>query len=217
MRSADCSARATTSGSTIATKTGDGERVLVITPREKPWGPGYLRLGLQLATDFKEDTYFNLIGSYRRVWLNRLGAEWRNNFSHRPNDRLCATEFYQPLILGEGLFVAPTLSAGQTSHNLFIGNSAVASYRIQSVGAELDVGWTFGRYAELRVGAQRAEYRYIPSIAISLFPEAHLSSGGLVARFTSDRLDSASFPRAGYLVQCHLPGQSVRFGRGHGQ
>ena len=33
-----------------------GERVLLITPREKSWGPGYLRLGLQLATDFKEDT-----------------------------------------------------------------------------------------------------------------------------------------------------------------
>ncbi len=48
----------------------DGQRALVITPREKPWGPGYLRLGLQLATDFKEDTYFNLLGSYRRTWLN---------------------------------------------------------------------------------------------------------------------------------------------------
>ena len=176
----------------------DGERVLVITPREKSWGPGYLRLGLQLATDFKEDTYFNLIGSYRRVWLDRLGAEWRNNFSIGRTTAL-ATEFYQPLILGEGLFIAPTVFGGQTTHNVFIGNSAVASYRIQLVGVEVDIGWTFGRYAELRVGAQRAEYRYIPSIAISLFPEAHLSSGGLVARFTSDRLDSASFPRDGYL------------------
>jgi NTE family protein len=173
--------------------------VLVITPREKPWGPGYLRLGLQLATDFKEDTYFNLIGSYRRVWLNSLGGEWRNDFSIGRTTALL-TEFYQPVFLGEGLFVAPSLAAGQTSRNLFIGNAPVASYRIQSVGAEIDVGWTFGRYAELRVGLQRAEYHYIPSVAIPLFPEVHRSAGGLVARFAADRLDSSSFPRQGYFV-----------------
>ena len=177
----------------------DGERVLVITPREKPWGPGYLRLGLQLATDFKEDTYFNLLGSYRRVWINSLGAEWRNNFSIGRTTGLM-TEFYQPVFLGEGLFIAPSLAAGQTTHNLFIGDSAVASYRIQSAGAQIDVGWTFGRYGELRVGAQRTEYHYIPSVAIPLFPEVHMSSGGLIARFAADQLDSASFPREGYFV-----------------
>ena len=45
----------------------EGDRALVISLREKPWGPGYLRFGLQLATDFKEDTYFNVLGSYRRI------------------------------------------------------------------------------------------------------------------------------------------------------
>jgi NTE family protein len=136
-----------------------GERVLVITPREKPWGPGYLRLGLQLATDFKEDTYFNLLGSYRRTWINSLGAEWRNDFSLGRTTAL-RSEFYQPVFLGQGLFVAPALAVGQTSRNLFIGKQPAASYRIQSYGGELDVGWTFGRYAELRVGLERAQLRY---------------------------------------------------------
>jgi len=52
----------------------------------------------------------------------------------------------------------------------------------------------------LRLGVQRTEYHYIPSVAIPLFPEVHMSSGGLVAKFAADRLDSASFPREGYLV-----------------
>jgi NTE family protein len=177
----------------------DGERVLVITPREKPWGPGYLRLGVQLATDFKEDTYFNLIGSYRRAWLNRLGGEWRNNFSLGRTTAL-GTELYQPVFLGGGLFVAPSLGIGQTSHNLFIGNSPVASYRIQSAGGKMDIGWTFDPYAELRLGVQRTEYRYIPSVALPLFPEVHIAEGGVVTGFTVDRLDSSSFPREGYFL-----------------
>jgi NTE family protein len=177
----------------------DGERVLVITPREKPWGPGYLRLGLQLATDFKEETYFNLLGSYRRAWLNSRGGEWRNDFSLGRTTAL-RSEWYQPIWLGQGLFVAPTLGIGQTSGNLFIGNQPAASYQIQSLRGGLDVGWTFGRYAELRLGVERAEMRYDPSIALPLFPEADFSAGGLVASFVSDRLDSASFPRQGYIV-----------------
>jgi NTE family protein len=56
----------------------DGERA-GDHPR-KPWGPGLCALGRSLPPT-SEDTYFNLIGSYRRVWLDRLGAEWRNNFS----------------------------------------------------------------------------------------------------------------------------------------
>jgi NTE family protein len=178
----------------------DGERVLVVAPREKPWGPGYLRLGLQLATDFKEDTHFNLLGSYRRTWLNRLGGEWRNDFSLGQTTGL-RSEWYQPVWLGQGLFVAPALGVAQTTRNLFIGDQPVASYRIQSAVGELDVGWTFGRYAELRLGVERSENRYDPSIALPLFPEAVLSAGALTASFTSDRLHSASFPQHGYLVR----------------
>jgi NTE family protein len=177
----------------------DGQRALVITPREKPWGPGYLHLGLKLATDFKEDTYFNVLGSYRRTWLNHLGGELRNDFSLGQTTGL-RSELYQPVWLGQGLFVAPILAIGQTSQNLFIGNQPVATYRIQSYGGELDIGWTFGRYGELRLGVERAQLRYDPSIAIPLFPAGDVATGGLVAKFTSDRLDSASFPRSGYFL-----------------
>ena len=177
----------------------DGERILVITPREKPWGPGYLRLGLKLATDFKEDTYFNVIGNYRRSWLNRLGGELRNDFSLGQTTGL-RSELYQPVWLGHGLFIAPILAIGQTSENLFVGNQPVATYRIQSYGGEFDIGWTFGRYGELRLGVERADLHYDPSIAIPLFPAGDVSTGSLVAKFTSDRLDSAAFPRSGYFL-----------------
>jgi NTE family protein len=177
----------------------DGQRALLIAPREKPWGPGYLRLGLQLATDFKEDTYFNLIGSYRRNWINSLGAQWRNDFSLGQTTGL-RSELYQPVWLGKGLFVAPILAVSQTSQNLFVGNQPVASYRIQSFGGELDLGWTFGRYAELRVGIERAYSRYDPSIAVPAFPPGDFSTGSIVGTFNVDRLDSASFPRSGYLL-----------------
>src|SRR5690606_2437166 len=44
-----------------------GRRVLLIEPREKSWGPGYLRFGVGFATDFRSDTLFNALASYRRT------------------------------------------------------------------------------------------------------------------------------------------------------
>ena len=46
---------------------------------EKSWGPNYLRFGLGFSSDMKGDTFFNLLASYRRTWINSLGAEWRND------------------------------------------------------------------------------------------------------------------------------------------
>lgn len=177
----------------------DGQRVLVITPREKPWGPGYLRFGLQLGTDFNEDTGFNILGSYRRGWVNRLGGELRADFSLGTNTGLRG-ELYQPVMLGKGLFVAPGFVVGQRSANLFIGDLAFARYRVQQLSGELDVGWTFGPYAELRLGVDRGVYSYTPSIAVPFAPEAELQSGGIHAGIAVDRLDSVSFPRKGYYL-----------------
>ncbi len=53
-----------------------GPRALIIEPREKSWGPDYLRFGLGLASDFQGDNQFNALVEYRKTWLNRLGGEW---------------------------------------------------------------------------------------------------------------------------------------------
>ncbi len=56
-----------------------GKRVLAVDAIEKSWGPDYLRFGLGLSSDFQGDAYFNILASYRKTWLNSLGAEWRND------------------------------------------------------------------------------------------------------------------------------------------
>lgn len=43
-----------------------GKRAMVILPREKEWGPDYLRFGLGLASDFQGDSQFNVLASYRK-------------------------------------------------------------------------------------------------------------------------------------------------------
>ena len=50
--------------------------ILKLVPLEKPWGPDYLRFGLNLATDFRSESSFNLRALYRKTWINGYGGEW---------------------------------------------------------------------------------------------------------------------------------------------
>ena len=72
---------------------------------EKAWGPHYLRLGFGLSTDFEGNSFFNLLLTHRWTWLNRLGAEWRNDVQIGHTERL-RTEWHQPLTSAQRWFVA---------------------------------------------------------------------------------------------------------------
>ena len=80
---------------------------MVIEPKEKAWGPDYLRFGLGLASDFRGDNQFNVLAQYRKTWLNSLGAEWVTEAQIGQDNHLF-TEFYQPFDAAGRWFVAPT-------------------------------------------------------------------------------------------------------------
>src|SRR6185369_221243 len=72
---------------------GDG---LVFDLEDKSWGPNYLRVGLDLSTDFRGRSAFNLKLSHNRHWLTSSGTEWRNRL-HIGEAPGLFTELYHPL------------------------------------------------------------------------------------------------------------------------
>ncbi|HET9469548.1 MAG TPA: patatin-like phospholipase family protein, partial [Usitatibacter sp.] len=96
-----------------------GERtVLRITPVEKPWGPDYLRFGLNLSSDFRTESRFNVRALYRKTWLNPLGAEWLLG-GQIGSEQSIGSEVYQPLDLRHTFFVRPFASASLRKVPLF--------------------------------------------------------------------------------------------------
>ncbi|MDH3861917.1 MAG: patatin-like phospholipase family protein, partial [Gammaproteobacteria bacterium] len=82
--------------------------------RTKSWGPNFLQFGVSLEDDFEGSTAFNLGARLTRAGLNRLGAEWRNDFK-LGTDPGIYSEFYQPLSFDSRLFVAPHINLTQTN------------------------------------------------------------------------------------------------------
>jgi len=176
---------------------GPGGNVLVIQPREKDWGPDYLRFGLGLATDFQGENNFNLLVQYRKTWLNKLGGELITEAQVGQNSSLFA-EFIQPLQENGRYFVAPYARIGQSSRGVFVGENRVAEYDARDARVGFDLGVTLNTWGEARLGAVWRRVDAGVDTGLPLLPDIKENSAGPTAKVFIDQLDNPWFPRSGF-------------------
>jgi NTE family protein len=191
-------------------------RILAVQAVEKAWGPNYVRFGLSLYSDFRGDNAFNLLASYRRTWLNSLGGEWRTDLQ-LGNDAFLFSEFYQPIVPGQYLFIAPRVQVGSWPADIYggpDGDELTARYRVSEYTYGLDIGSQFTKYGELRVGVVGGQAEADLQIGSPILAQYSIKRdiGGVRARLYLDQLDSTSFPRDGYAVDAQILASTTRLG-----
>jgi NTE family protein len=174
-----------------------GKRVMLIQPREKSWGPDYLRFGMGLATDFRGESPFNVLVSYRKTWMNRLGGEWLNELQVGRDSRLF-TEFYQPVDERGRWFVAPYASVGQSTFPIFVNESRIAEYDIKEGRIGVDAGAALGTWGEARIGPLWRRVEADVDTGSPLLPSLRETTAGVRARLFADQRDHPFFARKGH-------------------
>ncbi|MCC7325597.1 MAG: patatin-like phospholipase family protein [Burkholderiales bacterium] len=188
-----------------------GPRTMVITPREKLWGPDYLRFGLGLASDFQGNNQFNVLVQYRKTWLNSLGAEWLTE-AQIGQDTHLFSEFYQPLNEAGFWFGSLYGAVGQTSRGFFEDDDQVATYLIGSARAGVDLGATLGTWGSLRLGPQWTQVNARVDVGDPILPSVNeLTAGGRV-QLVVDQLDHPWFPQHGYAANLNYYGATTALG-----
>jgi len=182
-----------------------GQEGVVVNVTEKSWGPNFLRFGLFLSTDLQGDSTFNALAGHRRVWLNSLGAQWTNEVV-LGSTRRYATELYQPLSLGNSLYLSAYGLAQRAPDYIFDGNSRIAEYDVLTQNAGIDLGTTFGTSGDIRLGYRWAHYRADPEIAAKSDPGNPVLTPNFTIKTTEtglrfmvrwDNFDNPFFPRTG--------------------
>ena len=191
--------------------TDDGETTLLISAVPKPWGPTYLSVGLNMATDFATTTQFGITALVDATELNRLGGEWKTTLTvGLPFD--FETRFYQPLSYGGGLFLSPY--AGWQLFNVEFWNTAgtrtVETTQFSRPFGGLDIGYDFGNFAELRVGYLRASQDDTVLVGGTVTHET--DQGALTAQLRIDRLDDISLPQSGYFLGVDYAANRTEYG-----
>ena len=174
--------------------------ILRITPVEKPWGPDYLRFGLNLATDFRGESAYNIRALYRRSWLNAYGGEWVSALQ-LGTDQVLATEFYQPVEFRQIGFVRPYASFSTRKAGLYEDNRRLSEYNLEQGRAGFDIGANLGIYGQAKVGwVERREAAKLET-GPALAPGETVRLGGVTANLALDTYDSAFFPSRGYQLE----------------
>lgn len=191
------------------TRREDGAEDLKVHLRENTWGPNYLRVGLDLRTDFQGQGAFNLRISHNRHWLNDSGAEWRNRVQVGETLGLYS-EIYQPLTLRSDRFAAAYVDTSLRKVELFgTEGEALALVQRQSLRVGADIGWPMGllgNVGDMRVGLVAAQRKVTPELLAAAIPAGATTSlkwreVGVRGAVIADQLDYANFPSHGYRAQ----------------
>jgi NTE family protein len=165
-------------------------------PREKRWGPNYLKFDLGMYGSVGGDLAFVLYGKHTRTWVNDLGAEWRNELQVG-YENLFATSLYQPLDVSQRFFIEPRVRLSTTWEDIFVDGDRLAKYRYGDITGGLDVGMNIGTRAQARVGYLYDHRRIIRNIGSPLLPEDNHVDAGVLAQFTYDTRDTPFNPTRG--------------------
>jgi NTE family protein len=188
--------------------------VVVLDVDEKAWGPDYLRIGGYALSDLRTDGRFSLTLQHTRTWINRWGAEWRNEFQIGDIRRL-GTSVYQPLGAGSPWFVEPALQTLQRDVDVFgVGEQRTDRISYKRTDLSLTLGRRLGNSGVLRAGVGREWNRVKPAISSRI--TSVTGNSGYYARLgaTFDTLDDANFPRHGYLLD--IASRYTNYGAGDG-
>jgi NTE family protein len=168
-------------------------------PREKSYGPDYLKVDLGLYVSQDGDLTFSLYGRHARTWLNELGAEWRNEVQVG-GESFLATSFFQPLDAAHRFFVEPKLSFSRSIEDVFSDDERVARFDFEDVAGLLDFGVNMGPYAQARIGYVYDSRKVSVEIGSPLIPETSPIDAGVLVSAQYDSRDTAFNPTRGLAV-----------------
>jgi len=188
---------------------GPSGETLMFDLQDKPWGPNYLRAGLDLHADFSGHSGFNVKLSHDLHWLDQNGTEWRN-FVQVGEQPAIFSEIYHPLwrnIDDKSDWFAAAYVAGDRQHRTLYADedgAEVAEFLRSTGQIGVDLGMPFGGYGELRMGLLAENTTVTPTLLSSQWQGSQKTETSrqdeIRLRGVVDQLDYVNFPTSGYLL-----------------
>ena len=175
----------------------NGKKGLIIDAPEKPWGPNYLRFGLNFESSTGGSNDYTMILDYRRRQVNKFGGEWKTIASLGQSSGVFS-EFYQPLDPENYFFIAPYALYQSNIIDLYEGEDRIAKYGVDEYGGGFDIGVNARSYVETRFGIRATKLKADVDTGSVTLPEFDgIARIGFQASVDYDQLDDHKFPSSG--------------------
>lgn len=178
----------------------DGHPGLEVDVQEKDYAPPTVHPELVIDGSDYKNVQFEVGGRVTFLDVGGFGSEWRNDFI-AGSEYGIKTEYFHPFTANTGWFMAAHGTADSSPFFVYQRNKLLGDYRDRVMGGGLDLGYTFGRGVEVRVGYE-AGYRKINEvIGTPVAPEVHGRFGATSVRYRLERFDDPVIPRRGVRVE----------------
>ena len=175
----------------------DDKNVLVISAKEKHWGPGYLQFGLATSNNLKGDSVVKFGAVYTRTEINALNGEWRLG-GQLGDEPAIFTELHQPMDPLSRYFTFGRVGYRRTNEDVFDNaGHRIARYQLAGARLELAVGREFGTWGEIRLGYHRESATAELAIGPPA-PDVDIDLGDVFLRLSDDKVDDVNFPHSGH-------------------
>ena len=147
--------------------------------------------------DFTTGTRFTFID------VAGFRSEWRTDLL-LGNTYGIQTELYRPFTADSHWFFAPHGDASDTTFQIYAKNDPLADYRIYRINIGADIGYSFGRFSELRVGYQVGSLNTKLRLGTPQIPAVEGRVGQSHLHYLLDHTDDPVTPRRGFTAESNF-------------
>jgi NTE family protein len=181
----------------------DGKAGLLVSVVEKNDAPPMFQTAFEVDgsqagnVDFTTGTRFTFmdVAGYR--------SEWRTDLL-LGNTYGIQTELYRPFWPESRWFFAPHAEASDTTFQIYAKNDPLADYRIYRIDIGGDLGYSFGRFGELRVGYEVGSLNTKLRLGTPEIPSVEGPVGQSRLHYLLDHTDDPVIPRHGFSAESNF-------------
>jgi NTE family protein len=181
----------------------NGQTGLVVQVVEKNNAPPMAQIAAEVDGSQSGNVDFTMGARFTFMDVAGFRSEWRTDILIG-NTYGFQTELYRPFRAESRWFFAPHADASDTAFPIYAKNDPLADYRIYRINIGADIGYSFGRFSELRVGYEVGSLNTKLRLGTPQIPSVQGRVGQTRLRYRLDHTDDPVIPRKGFSAESNF-------------
>src|SRR5437660_287580 len=181
----------------------NGQPGLLVDVVEKNYAPPMFQTAFEVDGSQSGNVDFTMGTRFTFMDVAGFRSEWRTDVL-LGNTYGIQMELFRPFRAESRWFFAPHADASDTTFQIYAKNDPLADYRIYRINIGGDLGYSFGRFSELRVGYEVGSLNTKLRLGSPEIPSVTGHVGQTHLRYLLDHTDDPVIPRRGFSAETNF-------------
>jgi NTE family protein len=181
----------------------NGQTGLLVQVVEKNYAPPMFQTAFEVDGSQSGNVDFTMGTRFTFMDVAGFRSEWRTDVL-LGNTYGIQTELFRPFRAESRWFFAPHADASDTTFQIYAKNDPLADYHIYRTNIGADLGYSFGRFSELRVGYQIGSLNTQLRLGSPEIPAVKGRVGQTRLHYLLDHTDDPVIPRRGFSAESNF-------------